>query len=592
MEEENKIIEESAANPKPSYVDFDKKGREEFLSQIGNFSVEERHVFHYLCENWDHEIGYAKFITSVRKKANVEEKDLKSLMNKLKACGCGILLTRFVRGERGIDKIIMTEQNSRYFHYYFISNEYQKNHEVVARGFVNDEELHKNDINPEEVHTLNLNIDELSQKVIESEAHSLNIFKVFLSGDIHFYVNSISLVDLVKVSLKKIKYYFKSDNFVSMVAKLLDITISGLRTQLDGFDPVNWSPLTRKIMESKKLINSKFKNVDNSFYQAVEVIFNYVSNEVKEKDKQRAEEKKLRESLRDIVEKVKKYEYKPVSQELLNKMLTPYEEHLPEIKKVFYERYVDVKIKAGLPDVVFVGKNYIHKDNLYKIFLDRIPVISDEFREYFLSSMKKAIHSKIPDPTLFAGEPFKGSILTKLQDEYPVIYDLFKRKKILAEAIIHFSKSRNHSQNKMQYLLHQYFNEQLTVLKPIDQMLELDILKIYEEAHLGFPVFKRFLIVLFGKYKKYIYKYTGVSDDQSVHKKTASTSVPSASTTQTPQRSKRQSAEARHRERSSRQRSQGPSYERRTRPKPESPKYSRDEQDEAWSDLSSALKKK
>ena len=83
-------IDDRELNPKPTYISKDRKERESFLSQVGNFTTEEREIFNLLCDNWDHEIGYAKFVTKINKKHPIEEKYIESLMKKMIESRCRI----------------------------------------------------------------------------------------------------------------------------------------------------------------------------------------------------------------------------------------------------------------------------------------------------------------------------------------------------------------------------------------------------------------------------------------------------------------------------------------------------------------------
>lgn len=577
-------LNELELNPKPEYINMDRKDREAFLSQIGNFSTEERGIFNMLCDNWEHEIGYAKFVTNANKKTPIEEKDLQSLMKKLRKSSCGILLTKFERGERGVEKIILTDVRSHHFYYYFINNEYQKNYEEVSNDFVDDKRFDKYDIITTELSPQVLNIDELNKRFIEKEHNLYNIFSIKPGGYTPFYATSYTLKDLLKLSVRKVKYYFKSDNFIAFIAKIMNTSISKVRSTTDRFEISTWKELTRDILSNKSIINGKFKNISSSFFKAIIIANSYCNNELKQRDKELQEENKIKEILKGIVNIIREKEFAPMSQEDLNSLFEDFNKENPNIKSKFYELYVDNKTKTGLTDIIFIGQHYIHKDNLYKVFLDRIGMITVELTSYFVDEYKKCLLSNSSDPSLLEGYPFNGSVMTKLQSDYPIIYDILKRKGILAEAIIHFSKNRGHSQSKMHNLLSMYFIEGSSELKNINDILHLDVLELYDTAYSRLPLVKRLLIVVFGRYSRYLERFTG-------HRKLKKTKAAKS------KRNKSQNRQSKSYSSDSYS-SSGYSYSGKrsrkssidTPPKPKH--YNKDQRDNAWSSLGNEIYKK
>lgn len=496
-------------NPMPVYVNRDRKEREAFLSQVGNFSTEERGLFHLLCDNWEHEIGYAKFVTKINKKHPIDEKYLGSLMKKLRASASGILLTRYVRGERGVDKIILTDVQSHFFYYYFINNEYQKNFEEISNDFVDESNFDKYEINTSTLAPLNLNISLLNKNFIKNELNKINIYQVKLEGYKNFYSTSETLQDLLKISVRKVKYYFKSDNFIAFIAKIMNSSISKVRMSIDRFEISTWKNLSMEILKNKKLINGKFKNISISFFKAITIVSNYCNSELEQRDKELEDEKKLKVILKEISHKIRDKEFTPFSQESFNSLFDVFKGDAPEIKSKFYEMYVDNKTKTGLTDIIFIGQFYIHQDNLYKVFLDQISLATAELHEYFVSEYKKCLLSNSSDASLLSGFPFESSIMSKLQSEYAILYDLLNRKGIFAESIIHFCKKRGHSQGKMHNMLAMYFIEGSSELRSITRIFNLEVIEIFEKAYAALPVIKRLFIFVFGQYSNYVERFTG-----------------------------------------------------------------------------------
>lgn len=582
-------INEKELNPKPEYITMDRKDREAYLSQIGNFTTEERGIFNLLCDNWEPEIGYAKFVTRVNKKHPIDDRYLHTLMKKLRSSGSGILTTKYVRGERGVDKLILTEVRNHFFYYYFINNEYQKNYEEVTNDYVDNTNFDRYEIITNELSPLTLNLDQLNNNFIKTEQHRSNVYIVKLEGFRSFYITSESLQDLIKLSVRKVKYYFKSDNFIAFIAKLMNISISKLRTTVDNFEISAWRGLSLEILKNRKLINSKFKNISDSFFKAIVILNNYCISELAYKDKELEDERKLKETLREIAHIIREKEFTPFSQEAFNELFESYKD-APEIKSKFYEHFVDNKTKTGLTDIVFIGKCYVHQDNLYKVFLDQVGLATAQLHETFVMEYKRCIHSNSQDPSLLEGLPFESSILSRLEAEFPIVYDLLNRKSILAEAIIHFSKKRGHSQGKMHNLLSMYFIEGKNELRRLYSIFSLHPVELFEEAYSSLGAFNRFLIFITGRYPRYVERFTGHKKRKKQKVKPVSQGSRSGYSGNASQGSHSYGDytgggySGGHRS--------GKSLLKGETAKPKRKKYNKDEIDDAWSNLGAELTKK
>jgi len=106
----------------PEYVNVDSMRREEFLSQMGNFASEHRKIFQSICEHWQPGINYARFVTQ-NSSIRFAEKDLVSLMSRLKTSKCGMIKHKCVNGELKKNTIILTDLNDKSFFYHLVEDE-------------------------------------------------------------------------------------------------------------------------------------------------------------------------------------------------------------------------------------------------------------------------------------------------------------------------------------------------------------------------------------------------------------------------------------------------------------------------------------
>ncbi len=207
---------------------------------------------------------------------------------------------------------------------------------------------------------------------------------------------------------------------------------------------------------------------------------------------------------------------------------------------------------------------------------------STELNAHFVNEFKTCILSNSSDPSLLEGYAFNGSVMTKLQSDYPIAYDLIKRKGILAEAIIHFSKKRGHSQGKMHQLLGMYFKEGSSELKSINEIFHLDVVDLYDSAYATLPLLKRFFVVFLGRYSKNLERFTGhrrvkkSAKKRPVHKRDYSSSRSSHSSVIPDYQSSRKKI----------------NHNTMPTPKPKKNLYDKSQRDNAWDSLGSELTKK
>ena len=110
----------------PGYFKMNRVGRDAFLSQVGHFGEEQRTLFSLLCDMWEPDITYAKFLTKARHGHMNAEQALNALMSQLERGKCGLISCSVKENRLEKTRIILTERDSLRFWYWSVENAWER----------------------------------------------------------------------------------------------------------------------------------------------------------------------------------------------------------------------------------------------------------------------------------------------------------------------------------------------------------------------------------------------------------------------------------------------------------------------------------
>jgi hypothetical protein len=366
----------------PEFVPVDSIRREEFLSQIGNFASEHRKIFQSLCENWQPGINYARFVNQ-SSGIRFAEKDLLNLLSRLKTAKCGLLKHKCIKGDLKKNTIILTNMGDKSFYYHLVEDEIEISllssvHPMLTMAIMADQGIRIPDAFVEVLTPRNF-----TQSFFRECANEGRIFKIPTSGEDSFIATSGTLSSLISMSLKRIIEGLKNSSILSYVAKLQSTAILELRNNLTSNDPNVWRKLTVTIIDAKEEILQKSRTLDKDFFSSCELVRFYSENEMKALEKKRADERDMYDEMKTIALEICHVNAYFVDQSTLNKKLEKSIKKWPEFKDKFYDTFVKSPKKTQLPQIVYIGSKYIHRDNIYAYFVTNLAQYSAELRIEF-----------------------------------------------------------------------------------------------------------------------------------------------------------------------------------------------------------------
>ncbi len=584
----------------PEYVSVDSMRREEFLSQIGNFASEHRKIFQSLCENWQPGINYIRFVTQ-NSSIRFAEKDLLNLLSRLKTAKCGMLKHKCIKGDLKRNTIILTDMGDKSFYYHLVEDEIEISMLSSVHPMLTTATMREQGITIPEPFIDVLTPRNISKAFFKECKNEGRIFKIPTSEDDYFIATSGSLAPLITMCIKRIRDGLKNSNVLSYIAKLQSSAIMELKRDMTTTDPNIWRKLAVTILDAKEEILQKSRTVNKDFFSACELIRFFSENEIKEMEKRRAEDLEMFDEMKTLAHEIAHEDSFFVDQSSLNKKLEKSVHKWPDFKDKFYENFVKAKKKTQLPQIVYIGSKYIHRDNIYTYFVTNLAQFSADLQIEYQKLMESLIktNNKSNVSVFFSNENFRNSIREKLNSWDPMMVVFLERPAIISESVIHVAKKKMKVKdvNRIKSMLENYFEPGKLKFKPLEVLFKLNVLDIFQQAFLRIPIWKQLFVRILGRYDSYRRSFTGMSRPTAVKSEGNTIQTPSVRNNEPDfsamsredrrrEYRKRQSLindQKIHKRRSSRKTDEPPVKKRR---------YTQEEQNEAWSDFTTSFDKK
>ena len=587
---------------RPDYVGFDTKQREALLSQVGTFSPGERDVFHKLCQNWQEKLPYNRFTALLNHGDCGTPADLLSLMTKLREAHIGILRTTMKDGTRHRDTLVLREENHPSF---FL--------ELADELFVDMLESIRNPlpllslvqeqvgpIPPTALHPVGAG--EIGQ-FFTGSAHTDFALAVSTLYDDALLVSPHNLRGFVGLAILKMRFFMGSTSVLEAVAKAMDSSLIALKQQIAGKDPGFWLSLTQTVLERRRELETlRNATVDPSFFHAATLLKSLIQSQMSEAKQKKKEQESRSLDLEAISLAIKEAPERWLEQTEVTRILETqkdkYEDQFTKFQEDFYTRYVQHRAKNALPVVVLLKRRYIHRDNLFPLFLEKMRVLEADLAVHFALQMEEQLKSgnRGRDGSFYSLANFNEAILQQVQARDSYVAALVEKPTILAEAMILHAKTNGLAGdvNQLKQRLRLYFDPETMQPLPLNAWFSLRLLDIFERAFEKLPILRRIWIRLTGRYESFRARYLGhdAAEDNLRLRNLSSGPAPVAEPRNLASHRRRRTENGPAR--SSRGDTKKPETYRGPAPVPGGPKraYSRKQVDSAWDEFGNSIKKK
>jgi len=511
----------------PSYFKKDRVGRDEFLSQIGQFPEEQRSLFNRLCDMWEPDIPYSKFILKVGNDFLDVEKTLSSLINRLEKEGCGLFSMTINDGEIGKDRIILTDRSSPRFWYWKIENKWQECRTSDRKPFpVLKEFQDKKGFNTQIIQPLSLS--EISSSFINEHINEVVIYALPDIDGKTLIVTPYSLQYLFDVARMKIRVNLSNSPILSVLARYTGTVPSNLIKDLEQDSNIFWNKLANAIMLHRDDLLVKKSNLNQEIFVAAGILKTYTKNEIEEAKKKREEEEEKQELLRKILFRIAEKENFLISAEDFNKQFAPYIKNWPDLRELFVLKYMQPPKRAGLPYIVSIGTDYIYRDHIYPMFKARHQAASAELKEYYTDVAERILRTRGKNRiTVFSSlDSFREDIHDQLEKEFPILSNMLAKPRIVSEGIIHYVMKvmKSNDMEMVKTILARYFESGIIRFLDPEKLFNLSPVFIFREAFSRLNWFRKLILKLFGRYESYLQVFSNSPLKESGEKnKTAKT---------------------------------------------------------------------
>lgn len=498
---------------RPSYIDLNDKEKEEFLSQRGNFSPDERTIFRELLAGYEERIDYQRFLKRVRETGGPSL--VHSLMAKLYTARVGVLRTQVSDGERRPVAIVLTEEESFDFYYEAVCEAYVDLTESIVNPLPMRSRLAEAGLEVPENYLTLLDAEALTSAMREKENPERFIALLASINRSELLLPSSHLRSFITISRLKVRYYMSNTSLLEQIARYQDTSLMAIKQNLGGKEPGFWLGLASTVVDKRKELQaSRNVSIDNDFYQACYLIRRLITAQIEEAKERKRQEKEKEVDLETVAVSIKESESPLLEQsemsELIERFKEKYGSDFESFREEFYERYVHAKGKRSLPKVVQLNTNYIHRDNFYPVFLDRFQLLSSELRAYYKELMADELkRSSGNNPVFFSHENFENDIRDQIASRDEFVSAVLSKPGILAEAVILYAKQKKQvkSMDDLKTKLSVYFNPESMKLLDLPTIFNLPLGEIYDAAFEELHILRRIWIRLTGKYEAVRDKY-------------------------------------------------------------------------------------
>lgn len=500
----------------PSFVLFETKEREEFLSQLGTFSPTERAVFHRLCQSWESRMRYDRFIAGLDPDDG-SASDLTSLMGKLRGERLGLIRTEIQDKQRLKSAIIVTERDAPQFYAELLDEYFNDMLESIVNPLplrsVLSEELGA--IPSEAFETVEMS--DLARYFDREAEDDRPLWIPSLDSDC-LLINHKNLRAFVNIAIYKLRYYLSNTTLLGLVAKALDVSLMQLKQQIGTKEPTAWMALSNTIIGRRGELEAlRNVSVDISMFHSAWLLKNLIESQIQSAKEKQKRESELAVDLEAVELAIKEAPDRWVEAAQLSRMLESqkdkYGKDFENFRDSFYDKYVHTSGTRTLPKVVILDNRYIHRENIFTLFREQFATIEVDIRRQFVDRMEHQLRTgnREKDPTFFGVSTFASAIEDYVGNRDPFLGALIRKPGVLAEGLILHAKQHKLAKDvdELKMRLSLYFDPDTLKPLPIYRWFNLRMAEIFAEAFERLHILRRIWIRLSGKYEAMRSRFVG-----------------------------------------------------------------------------------
>ncbi|MDC7234267.1 MAG: hypothetical protein PQJ58_13625, partial [Spirochaetales bacterium] len=315
---------------------------------------------------------------------------------------------------------------------------------------------------------------------------------------------------------RNLRSYLNNTSFISIVSRFMGIKISDIQTKVKTKDSRFWQGAATKILQNKEELQLRLKHLEPTLFHSSEILHHFYKNTASEEENERKENAARDAAIDEICMEILKKENFLVSADELDKMMKPHMKKWEGFKDLFFEKAVKISTKVGLPLILGINGQYIHRDHVYPYFRSELSMQSRELKSHYIQLMERMLRTGNKDriTTFYTRETFNDDIKDMIRKESPVLAEFLNKPRIISEGIVHYFKNlkKVRDVNKIKDFMNNFFAKGVIRFKEPDHLLDLYLLEIFEEAYKFLSWWKKLMLRLSGKRDSLKKQYSGLGD--------------------------------------------------------------------------------
>ncbi|MDR1625585.1 MAG: hypothetical protein LBT33_03515 [Spirochaetia bacterium] len=504
-----------ADTPPPFYVEYGVKEREQFLSDLGNFSPTQYEIFQTLCKMWQPEIPYAKFMNQISGAIKNVGAELDRVLGRLSQKKYGLIKIHYASGEQIRDGIILTEPASPRFFYYAIQNELETFFNGRGENIPTEDYLESCGAKPPSAQEL----EQGKYSLIFEDAKGktdYTIYRLALPNKKALLLPAGGGMRFINFCLAKLREFLADSNMAAGVARIQQISMSELAKRSESKDPLVILGIAKAIQQLRHdAVETKRMQVSEMVFNCMVILACLISRNIEEvKRKRNAEEDMARD--KNALIRLIEGEGDPVVgekrfAELVNTFKDKYKDNFESFHRQFMDEVLSPQGDEKIPVIIPIGDSYIHRNNFFQIFVSRLSIFHGTAEQFTVKNMEQILrtNNKSGNAIFYSRENFDTELKALLRQSDPRLYEIFNNPKILSEAIIHTLRAKKKTRDieTLEGALGKYFTSQTMHLKGLSVILNISLLDIFHRAFVRLAWWRQLLLKFSGKYASYQDQY-------------------------------------------------------------------------------------
>jgi hypothetical protein len=468
-------------------------------------------MFHQLCNSWRPLIDFDSFTGARTGVVTHPVHETENLIGRLKQAKMGLFTyKKNEKGERVPKDIVLCEEGHPRYWFYFVQDLIQQACDNPRNPYLTVGLLRTREILLPAGGIEDLSLTSLSKSSIDALAKTERLLFLTVQGE-RILATSQTLSLLLTFSSAKLRFNLKNPEITAAASRLLNLGLSDVSKRLEDKESGFWRGLTEVLLQAKEdLLADRRLHLDPGFFQAAELFYQYLTNQLEEVKRQKEKDAERESDLKQVEQLIlldKDVLMPPEELESHLKLLfkDKYGDRFEGLREEFFANYLQNTQKTAIATVVTLKAGLVHRNNLYRYFLKRFESLGPLLTQEYLLKMDRRLRKPRGNTDLdfLNKENLERSLADWTAKTDPLVGELFEKPKVLAEALIHHGRTTQGlaSVEEMKPLLERFFKPGVMTFKSYQEVYGLDVPRLFEDSFRRLSVFSQFWRRLTGSYR-------------------------------------------------------------------------------------------